>query len=519
MSTFNIYIKDSALRLYSFFLSNGKGRMPGVMALLLLCCAALSCGRSSKYHDMKGERVAALNNCADSLQTAGDYIHSLDTLLVAYRIIDESGEVPDSVKVRTYFLLGRSYSIYGDADAAERYYLLALGLGDKVRDKGTLLKTYCNIFATYASLNNYAKADSINEALNRLETPDTLTKKFHYLFNRAFLSSHKNDWNKAVDQFQATLEFLNTHDSLAHLRIYPYSELGHIYSVTGRSDSAYKYLRLFEMNADSSGQPYVKVSALRDMMMWAAKNDNAPMAADYLDRYFTFTDSLINLRAFLKAKENIRRYEDESSRIKIDDMSDQLTSRHRWIINLSFLLILMALLAAFAIWRNITANRNNRLLYAKNVELANIEALYREMLLSQPQPDPQPEKEGKNEESGEERKRDLELLERIIREMEENQPYLDADYSLQALAAAVGSNTKYVSQVINEELDRNFRSFINEYRIREAERRLTDSDNYGNLTIQAVAESVGIKSKSTFVAAFKKVTGLTPSVYVKMSKE
>ena len=37
-------------------------------------------------------------------------------------------------------------------------------------------------------------------------------------------------------------------------------------------------------------------------------------------------------------------------------------------------------------------------------------------------------------------------------------------------------------------------------------------------TLQAVGESVGFKSVSNFIAAFKKTTGLTPSTYQKIAR-
>jgi len=43
-------------------------------------------------------------------------------------------------------------------------------------------------------------------------------------------------------------------------------------------------------------------------------------------------------------------------------------------------------------------------------------------------------------------------------------------------------------------------------------------DRYGSWTIQSIAQSVGFLSTSTFNAAFKKFTGMTPTVYQRMSQ-
>ncbi len=111
------------------------------------------------------------------------------------------------------------------------------------------------------------------------------------------------------------------------------------------------------------------------------------------------------------------------------------------------------------------------------------------------------------------------LLEAIRNVMEREDVYCDTDFSLGKLASLVNSNSKYVSQVINEHYRKNFNAYLNVYRIRTARARLADRKNYGNYTIKAIAESVGYKSNTTFVNAFKDLTGMPPSVFLKMARE
>ncbi len=48
---------------------------------------------------------------------------------------------------------------------------------------------------------------------------------------------------------------------------------------------------------------------------------------------------------------------------------------------------------------------------------------------------------------------------------------------------------------------------------------MSDTENYGNYTIGAIAESVGFRSSTNFIAAFKKLPGVTPSHYLRLAKE
>ncbi|MDD6854033.1 MAG: helix-turn-helix domain-containing protein, partial [Prevotella sp.] len=110
------------------------------------------------------------------------------------------------------------------------------------------------------------------------------------------------------------------------------------------------------------------------------------------------------------------------------------------------------------------------------------------------------------------------LAQRIDAVMQNTDEICNSDFNLDRLAELTESNYKEVSQVINEHYGKNFKALLNECRIREACRRLTDAD-YGHLTIEGVAISVGIKSRSHFNSYFKQVTGMSPSVYQKISKE
>lgn len=109
-----------------------------------------------------------------------------------------------------------------------------------------------------------------------------------------------------------------------------------------------------------------------------------------------------------------------------------------------------------------------------------------------------------------------ELKTKLLLFMEEEKPFLDQELSMFKLAKDLNTNTKYLSLIINHELNQNFMNFINEYRIEEMKKLL--KENKSNFTIEAMAQSVGFKSKSSFNIAFKKSTGQTPSSYMNTIK-
>lgn len=97
--------------------------------------------------------------------------------------------------------------------------------------------------------------------------------------------------------------------------------------------------------------------------------------------------------------------------------------------------------------------------------------------------------------------------------MENNAEIYTAGFSLTRLSELCDSRPEYVSQVINETFGCSFTDLLNQYRVREACRRIADKTKYGQFTLAAIASSVGIESPTTFGKYFKRVTGLTPSQY------
>ena len=194
------------------------------------------------------------------------------------------------------------------------------------------------------------------------------------------------------------------------------------------------------------------------------------------------------------------------------------------MVSLGFLMALLVLL--YLVYRkNRELKHSNQSLYQKNVEMLRAEEEERRMrrqLQDKETPavtadDADNEVKYKSSHLTDEDKE--QLLSRIQQVMENSDEIFSPDFSLERLAMLSGSRYKYVSQVINEYYEQNFNNFLNSFRIKEACKRMRDLDNYGNYTIEAISESVGFKSRSTFITSFKRITGLTPSQYQRMARE
>ena len=177
-------------------------------------------------------------------------------------------------------------------------------------------------------------------------------------------------------------------------------------------------------------------------------------------------------------------------------------------INFSAALVIIGLLVVFSLF----ISRKNRQLSEKN------QALFRQMQeIIHPDVPPADSPKYKESQLKEEKKRAL--VEQVRKVMGDTATVCQSTFTLQNLAERLGSNTSYLSQAINEQFGMSFTSLLNQYRVREACRRMEDYDNYGHFTIAAISESVGFKARITFTKAFKLNTGMLPSEYFKAVKQ
>jgi AraC-like DNA-binding protein len=105
-----------------------------------------------------------------------------------------------------------------------------------------------------------------------------------------------------------------------------------------------------------------------------------------------------------------------------------------------------------------------------------------------------------------------EILTRLVTVMEHDKPYLEMGLTLPMLADKLGIYHHHLSQVINENLDKSFFDFVNEYRVQETKKVLADPGSE-RFSILGIAMDAGFNSKSAFYTAFKKYTGMTPSQF------
>jgi AraC-like DNA-binding protein len=107
-----------------------------------------------------------------------------------------------------------------------------------------------------------------------------------------------------------------------------------------------------------------------------------------------------------------------------------------------------------------------------------------------------------------------EYAQTLSEQMRKNQYFLEPELSLGKLSTQTGISTKYLSQIINQQLQKSFHDYINGLRVEFACEQLSRQQEK---TIQEIMYLSGFNSKTAFNNAFKKHKGITPSQFKEKS--
>lgn len=324
-------------------------------------------------------------------------------------------------------------------------------------------------------------------------------------------------------------------------------------------DSALYYLNIGKNIAISHQYYNLLVECYKDFSELYTKKGDERLALEYKKKYLDIADSIFSLQTFGEIKDMQFLHEMDKIEQQVYRLTDtqllkdnQIRMQQRILQIIIGVAVIIAIMLVIMYFQNKKLREANLELFNKNLEIIQSEENQKKsrMHISEPaaitppaenvtaipcQETPDTEKIPVTEEadgvketqdkaakyqsstiSEEEKQRIRESIENI---MDNSLEFCSVDFNLEKLSSLVNSKSKYVSQVINETYQKNFNVFINEYRIKEARKRLTDIQKYGNYTIASIATSVGFKSNANFNLIFKKLTGMTPSVYQEMAKK
>lgn len=111
-----------------------------------------------------------------------------------------------------------------------------------------------------------------------------------------------------------------------------------------------------------------------------------------------------------------------------------------------------------------------------------------------------------------------ELLQKL-KAFEDKKEFTQKGLTISKLASQLGTNSNYLSQVINEYKKVNFNKYLSELRINYITNLLFEDRKYLKYNIETLARECGIASRQNFSDLFYEINGIRPTDFVKKRRE
>lgn len=113
----------------------------------------------------------------------------------------------------------------------------------------------------------------------------------------------------------------------------------------------------------------------------------------------------------------------------------------------------------------------------------------------------------------------VEELLKKLKTFEDKKGFTQKGLTIGKLAAQLGTNSNYLSQVINEYKKANFNKYLSELRINYITNLLFEDKKYLKYSIETLAKECGIASRQNFSDLFYEINGIRPTDFIKKRKE
>ena len=506
---------------------------------IIILCLLLLTSVAANAVEKKQDPSLTLKVKGDACYEAGRYSDALEFYTKALE--SAKNEKNDQMYYVCLGNIGNIYASMNDIKRALHYYTTGYEAAKETNDIDRQWGFSTNIVAAYCMLQEVDNAKAFFDVQMKIPYENTEIKRYYFLNNQAYIAMAENNSRMAEYYFKKVMAFAQERHMNTMYYVGPLVELGKIYMQRKNSREA---IECFEIARDSVLRMENKdrlVSIFQAMSEAYRKSGNADSAEAYRRRYLAMSDSIFNISQFNLANGKLFEYENKENKARIDSLTSQ--NYIQLFVILVFVVFALAVTLLYVALRRKARNLQEaqKMLVSKNEELMASDSHSRQLLKRYVEamdkqkiqtgteiPDNGMMQDADNGADSIEEHEDQRmglglseelrnrLLNSITMILDDVSVISNSDFNLSMLAEKVGSNTKYVSWIINDVYGKNFKTVLNEYRIREACRRLTDKDHYGNMTIQAIYEELGYNSAASFIQAFKKVNGMTPSVYQKL---
>jgi len=464
----------------------------------------------------------------------------------------------DSLNANIINNIGTTYAKFKKFDMAKFYYRIAL---DLPQDSSNYINLLINLGELEIRNNNYDSAFYYHNNALQISRRNN-NKRLHFILNNIAMTFQKTEnYDSAYFYYHLSLTETKKNNDIRY-EGEVLSNLGILYFENNRLDSSLYYTNLSNIIAkendffDTMVENYLILSKIEE------SKGNTVLAFELYKKYANLRDSVFNAAKLgdinqLQHYYEVSKINQQIEQFYVEKQINELTIHYqKFILQIIITtLLLMCIVLIVFLLQNKKLRKAYKILVDKNVKIIELHKKTIEkykLIIGDEE-----EKKDKNDEEGKEKVKSIikitsentistfnsekqpstselkveksknsilskksqkMLLEKILFFMENSSEIYNPEFTMVNLADLIHSNQTYISIVINNVLKTNFRSFLNEYRVREAQRLFSET-NISKYNVEFVANRVGFKSRNSFTDTFKEITGVTPAFYVKSFRE
>lgn len=479
------------------------------------------------------ETVSAVNRLqpeqADSLAAHGQMLYSQFRYLDALDVFDQALSVAQSTDnhdatVRILLYIGNIHMIFDNYEQALHYYQQCRQQAEDAGRDDMHVSACYNMLHCYAMLGQAELAQQCYTEMTGLHLGDPKQDRFYGFTSQALLAQARGDVRASLFFHRQALEYAVNHDMGPMYQSAQMGRIGTLEEKLGNTDAAIEcYLQSAQVASEHNSLAslctcYERLASLYRQL----NNDSASMR--YQRLYVQLNDSLFSAHDYNNSSGRLVKSEMRHNTQMISSLSDRVSKQFTVIIVFLVMLILLIVLLVIIFRQNRNLVATQRVIIGQHHDMdmqlqqqSRLGSAYLKVVGGIDPVLPEETDDVAADAPLLTPQQTEVLLAAIVQVLEDSDTICNSDFSLQQLANSVGSNTRYVSWAINASYGKSFKTILNEYRIREATRRLTDHEHYGHLTLAALAEQIGYKSPTSFNTAFKRILGMTPAAYQKLA--
>lgn len=416
-------------------------------------------------------------------------------LIKISNLLDVTGDVPAAIKIRK-----KTTALYEEKPLDTSYT-------ESVKS-GTLTYAYFLLFNSYLKIEKIDSARYYNKRIKEVvKTSDSCYAKYLY-FTNAEIALEDRKFNTARKNY--TLFYETCLIDMPIIKLKKAYQFGKVEMEASNYNEATRFFEQGLSDYEVSPEEEAFMEDYYKLMANAYKETGQFEKAGYFfEKYLLTRDGKSKLKDDVvraSKQEETKKFKEELAKLEAE--KEQSQDYLNYLFFGATIVILGLLFFLLKFYRNKKANE------AKfEALLAKIEAAQSPKEIIDTKDETLEEKE--TTDVSEETKQQILAG---LKKLEEKEYFLQQDCNSYNVAKKIGTNTSYLSKVINSHFGKNFNTYINDLRINYAIVRIKNDVLFRSYSIQSIAEEIGYKSADSFTKYFKKDTGLNPSFYIKNIK-